>query len=277
MKPRSIVLASALGLAATGQLVAAPVISDIYRETFGNSTGANQSVSTVNWQVHTASGAATVVPAGGLPVFSVTSGISNPNNAVDLNAGTNANASSTNGFLFMNRSSTLRSSAVMLWTDEYVVDRSAGEVHSISFRQGNSTAATTSQVAIRIGASAWFVSDQIFSTAAMAATDTFETETFNFSTAGSAWRSLSFASGTSGTQGISVGATTLATALPTGNITAFGIYSAAMGTNNALGTSHSLRIDTFTISAIPEPSSYAALAGLGMLGFAATRRRRRSA
>lgn len=45
--------------------------------------------------------------------------------------------------------------------------------------------------------------------------------------------------------------------------------------NSNLGVEDSIYVDNFTITAVPEPSSFAAIAAVGALGFAASRRRRR--
>ena len=82
--------------------------------------------------------------------------------------------------------------------------------------------------------------------------------------------------------GISVSSTTLtatpsgtAAALATGTVNGFGFYGDA---GTAQGATQDLRMDDFAVSvtAIPEPSSYAALVGLGALGLVAFRRRSRA-
>jgi len=67
-----------------------------------------------------------------------------------------------------------------------------------------------------------------------------------------------------------------------GTITQAGTYGASglyAGVNfrNGFGNTRFTTLDTFTASAIPEPSAFAAIAGLGVLGLAASRRRRRHA
>jgi hypothetical protein len=52
-------------------------------------------------------------------------------------------------------------------------------------------------------------------------------------------------------------------------------YASTVDIGNAI-TSGQMRFDNLSVSAVPEPSTYAALAGAGVLGFACWRRRRRA-
>ena len=64
------------------------------------------------------------------------------------------------------------------------------------------------------------------------------------------------------------------------NVAAGTTVSIRIGTSGATGSSATLLLDDVevfgSVSAVPEPSSFATLAGLAMLGFAASRRRSRS-
>jgi hypothetical protein len=75
--------------------------------------------------------------------------------------------------------------------------------------------------------------------------------------------------GTVGTLIDSIAATTLTSAALYADAS---LYAGFRGfASNGLGA-----VDNFAISQIPEPSAFAALAGLGVLGLAASRRRRRA-
>lgn len=143
--------------------------------------------------------------------------------------------------------------AYLLFTDEYTVDTTATPVASVSWMTRNTSSSETSRVAVRI-ADQWYASNATFTNA-----NSWETKTFTFTTAASAWRTVAFAEGSP----LLVSTTTLTSPLPAGNITAFGLF-----TDNSNDTA---RIDDFTINAVPEPASLALLA-LGGLAIAGRRR-----
>lgn len=143
---------------------------------------------------------------------------------------------------------------------------STSELHSVSFatRNNGDVAGNYERVALRIGG-AWYVTDQTYGNAAGASTWT--NHEFVFTSVASAWRELSFSAGST----LSVAGSTLVAALPSGQVDAAGLLLFNTGTSNVL------RYDTFAINvtSVPEPSAFAALAGLGALGVVAMRRRRR--
>jgi hypothetical protein len=137
-------------------------------------------------------------------------------------------------------------------------------LHSVTFatRNNGDVAGNFQRVALRIDG-AWYVTSQAYGNAAGATAWT--GHEFLFTTDASAWRAVTFTPGAT----LSVSASTLASPLPSGTVDAAGLLLFNTGSNNVL------RYDTFTINVIPEPSAFAALAGLGALGFAAMRRRGR--
>jgi|GEM_PF-2707904 PEP-CTERM putative exosortase interaction domain len=144
-------------------------------------------------------------------------------------------------------------------------------IHSVSFLQGNNNE-TTFRVALRINES-WFVTEaqqgDVMSGDDFTGNTSGENYTgeksavkLTFDLTSESWSTLNFTSGSA----LSVGSTTT---LPSGTVTAFGFFV-------TLTNGGTIRVDDFTVmvSTIPEPSTFAALAGLGALGLAATRRRR---
>jgi hypothetical protein len=234
----------------------------VYRETFNNTTDPadNLALGNAGWALRHG------LLAGNGGIQTTNTGISSvTGRPVDL-GGVNSGSTDVvaNGLAFS--SLALTDGDGIFYTNEYTVARSVNEISTVSWYQGNANAGNSFRVAVQIGG-AWYASDAAFTGPAVGSAANFgtqaEAKSFTWTTAASAWRNLTFTPGTS----LSLGAV-LTEALPTGDLTGFGLY-----TNNRSGI---LRFDTFTITAVPEPSSFAALAGLGALGFVAARRRRRA-
>ncbi len=221
----------------------------VYREIFPNpSTAQDLPLSTAGWNSRWGASATNVprqeiAKANGSPtdVFPVNSNPANDGIAI--------------GYLVAHPGSgSYNGDPVLHWTDEYTIDRGYWDVYDVQWRQRNQSAADATQVAVRIDDD-WFVSEQSFSNPA---SDTWAFMRLNFGRA--SWLELDFEPGSLLALGSPV------SLLPSGDITAFGLFI-----NNAVNTH---RIDSFTISAVPEPHSAAILA-IAVLGFALGRPRRR--
>jgi hypothetical protein len=250
-------IASALAVG-TALSHAQPVL--VYSENFGTPGNTDVAITTVGWTMHYGSGL-----LGEVANTSVV-GTTNGGNADPANV--NAGASGTTSKRTFINGGASAGFDLLFWTEEHTIDRSLFSPTSVVFEMANSDAAASARVAVRIGTS-WFASDAVFSTPA-SGSGTWTSRTFTWSNDASAWRALTFdgtfsANGT----GLSIGASTLGPSLPAvGNITAFGLYY-----DSQIGN---MRTSLYQINAtpIPEPSSFAALAALGCLAFATTRRRR---
>lgn len=272
---------------ASGILFAAPspvAAAIIYRETFGNDTGANASQATLSdWALHTGStGSYNMGPQ-------ISNGPGKVGDVDNVNAG--PTISQTNGYFY--HASATETPPALFWTPEYSFDPADYEAGSIQFSwyQGNISASDAAQLAIRIG-SQWYASTQTFTNAAVSAGGNFplgddngnggvahggELKTLTFSPTAASWALLNFSgtyntatnAGTNSGAGLSLGSV-LEADLPSGVIDAFGWYFNSPSTNIK-------RLDTMTIqaTAIPEPSTLA-LAGFGlaMLGGWLSHRRR---
>ncbi len=256
MKKTPIFLASA----SLASLVVPSTAAVIYRETFGATT--DQTVLTAaGWNGLVGATAAAAVTSQ----FSLSSAAGRPADLDNVNAGTSA--SQSQGFVFNSNNT----SNILLYTAEYPVDTSLNQITTITFYVGNSgngaqLAANGFRVALEVGGN-WYASDQLLvnstgvaNAAAFGANA--QQVTFNFTSTAAAWRSLTVNPGTSLALGPALGAD-----LPSGTITAFGVYSDT-------GSSQTRRIDTFEINAeaIPEPSAALSTA-LGALLLTRTRRR----
>jgi hypothetical protein len=266
---------------------AASAQSVLYRETFSATTAFNNSQpGTVGWAVH--SGSAVYYSDFGQNAAGVGSGsVSLPVNGIptdvsNVNAGSqtstiNPSGQTATGIFFVSTgiNGTTPKPAFLAWTNE-AGPIAASTVGNISFYLGSTSGAQPVRVAVQVGGS-WYVSTETFqddniSGGASGFAAGASLQSFNFTTAASAWQTVSFQQSGSnpltsnGTGNLTITGTALSAL--SGNITAFGIYG-----NN--GSSATTRFDTYTITAIPEPSSFAALAGLGALGLVASRRRRR--
>jgi hypothetical protein len=134
---------------------------------------------------------------------------------------------------------------------------------------GAVTETASTRAVIQIGTD-WFASETTFNPTA---TNTWETHTLaNISTAN--WLTLSFDSDNNNAVTLGTTAQTLAAHNASGIVASVGFHvsnTATTGNNTAA----QYRIDNIVVTAIPEPSTYAALIGLLALGLVAWRRRSR--
>lgn len=236
--------------------------SVVYRETF-YSTVNNGTLNAANpalgWHFDkspTGAIGGTVVNADGLATRSGLNG--EPINLPAINAGTYAGTDQ--GIMFTTAGDARQG---LFYTSEYTA-LSSQNITQISWYAANSSTLPTQQVAIQVDGN-WFVSSALFTTPALSggafAANTAIKETLTF--AGSTWHALSY---TTGVTAFSISGTAIA--LPTGNVTAFGLFIDTANSGN-------VRFDTFEISAssIPEPSSYAVIVGFAVLGLGLCRRR----
>jgi hypothetical protein len=233
----------------------------IYREVFGNPAGnTNANLNLVGWSGAwgpTATDSGTPSPNN----FGISSALGKPNNLDNINAG-GPSLSQANGLLFTSGGT----AATMSWiayTAGYTVDTTANPIQDISFYAGSAANAGVIpgfRIAVQIDGN-WYASTAVLAnTVAVATAGVFNTGaqqvTFNWTTAASAWDSLTFVPGTSLVLG-----STLVSDLPGGNVTAFGLYS-----DQLTGTGATRRFDTFQIDPVPEPSSVVlVLSGVGVL------------
>jgi hypothetical protein len=250
----------------------------LYRETF-SSTVNNANHSNVSWAVQR-SGGTSYTNAGFDNVAGISSQTGRVTDLGNVNAGNTTNATinsggqTSTGFFFIN-ANLVNGSAnpTLAWTNE-AGPIAVSNVGKFSFDIGNVSTTQNVRVAIQVG-SAWYVSSTAITSPAVSGAGLFaslaQPRELTFSTAAGSWNTITFQqAGTNpltsaGTGSLSLGA--LATTDLAGDINAFGLYVES-GADN-------VRFDTFTItSAIPEPSAYAVLAGLGALGLAVLRRRR---
>jgi hypothetical protein len=252
----------------------------IYRETFSQTAGAaNTNFDFVGWSGYWSPTAQstdqgnTINTNNGATVynnFGVGSSLGRPSGLNNVNAG--ANVGNTNGFPFSSGFLSV-SNNILTYTTEYTVDPTLWNVGSISFYSGNTSntfpkGMPGSRIAIQIGGN-WYVSatnmvqnNNIANAAAFATSG--QQMIFNWTTAASAWDSLTFVPGTS----LAVGSV-LGSDLPSAPITAFGLYSDPSVNTNGVGGIATRRWDTYEIdgtAVVPEPSSVAlVLIGLGAL------------
>jgi hypothetical protein len=240
--------------------------AQIYREVFGNNTAANNLLSTVGWSG--AWGPTAIDSAGGGMLannFGVSAALGAPQNLGNINAP--LELSQANGLLFTSGGT----AATMSWiayTTGYTVDTTANPIQDISFYAGSTVNAGVIpgfRIAVQIDGN-WYASSAVLANpVSVSSAANFhlapgsggaQQVTFTWTTAASAWDSLTFVPGTSLVLG-----STLVSDLPGDNITAFGLYS-----DQLTGAGSTRRFDTFQIDPVPEPSSVVlVLSGVGML------------
>lgn len=238
----------------------------IYREVFGNNTAFNLNVTAIGWAGAWGSTALAPSSLGGTYTnnFGISNAAGSPSSLDNVNAG-GASLSLANGLAFTS-GGTMANTNWLAYTTGYTVDTSAYSIQDISFYAGsaaNGASVPGFRIAVQIDGS-WYATSQVFANATgIASASNFATQaqqkTFTWTTTASAWDSLNFTAGST----LSLGST-LSSALPSDNITAFGLYS------DAINGGATRRFDTFQIDAspvsAPEPSSVVlTLSGLGVL------------
>ena len=237
--------------------------AQIYREVFGNTpAGANALLSSVGWSGAwgpTATDSSNPSPNN----FGISSQLGDPQTLDNINAGGPA-ISTANGLVFTSGTAASLNNWIA-YTTGYTVDPSLTPIQDISFYAGSAANGTYGipgfRIAVEIDGN-WYASTEVLAnTVAVPSAANFNTlaqqETFTWTTAASAWDSLTFVPGTSLVLG-----STLTSDLPGDPITAFGLYSdQEPGGGNA-----TRRFDTYQIDTVPEPGSVAlGLLGLGVL------------
>jgi hypothetical protein len=236
----------------------------IYREVFGNNTAANVNLSTVGWSGSwgsTATDSGTPSPNN----FGISAAVGNPNNLDNINAG-GSSLSLANGLVFTSGTAASLTNWIA-YTTGYTVNTALTPVQDISFSAGSAANGTFGipgfRIAVQIDGN-WYASTQVLAnTVAVASAANFNTGaqqvTFNWTTAATAWDSLSFTPTTTLVLG-----SVLTSPLPGDPITGFGLYSdQEAGNGNA-----TRRFDTFEIDTVnaPEPgSTMLVLSGAGVM------------
>jgi hypothetical protein len=245
---RTIVSLAAIALAPA---VASAVT--VYSETFDNTTGSRQAVSTVGWFSYVGSDTTIDTTASTTAEFGATTGTNG--SAINNLAGIGG----TGGFLTQGvATAPMRG---LLFTEKEEVQVNIAEIETVSWYQLNRNGAHVSRLAIRIGTQ-WYVSKQNFGSPHASGPSNFPTEatlrTTTITTVADDWYLLNFST-TAGIADINASPTSPAEAL-SGTISAIGIYT-RFG-----GESGFARFDNFTVTAIPEPAaSLMIIGGLPLL------------
>jgi hypothetical protein len=235
----------------------------IYREVFGNTSGnTNANLNLVGWSGAwgpTATDSSNPSPNN----FGISSALGDPQNLDNINAG-GSSLSMANGLAFTSGTGASLNNWIA-YTTGYTVDTTANPIQDISFYAGSAANGTFGipgfRIAVQIDGN-WYASTTVLAnTVAVSSAANFNTGAqqviFNWTTAASAWDSLSFTPSSTLVLG-----STLASDLPGDNVTGFGLYSdQEPGGGNA-----TRRFDTFQIDTVPEPSSVVlVLLGVGVL------------
>ena len=237
----------------------------IYREVFGNNSATNANLNLVGWSGAwgpTATDSSNPSPNN----FGISTALGDPQNLDNINAG-GPSLSLANGLAFTSGTGASLNNWIA-YTTGYTVNTALTPIQDISFYAGSAANGTFGipgfRIAVQIDGN-WYASTEVLAnTVAVASAANFNTlaqqVVFNWTTAASAWDSLTFVPGTT----LALGSPLLSD-LPGDPVTAFGLYSdqepGTAGPGNA-----TRRFDTYQIDTVPEPSSVVlALFGAGML------------
>jgi len=268
-----VVLAGALLLCA--QLTHAQAI---YFENFGNvgtpipnAIGGNTNLEQSGWSGAWGPTAIdSAASSGGVNNFGISSQVGSPTNLPNIGAA--GTSQSISGLVFVSGGANLPGlTNFIAYTSAFTVDTSLYNVQDISFYAGSSAGTggviPGFRIAVQIDGN-WYASTQVLgNTNAVSSAGNFrnapnaggaQQQTFNWTTAASAWDSLTFVSSNSLALGSVLGSD-----LAGDNITAFGLYSDVNVAGAPIRRFDSYQIDA---TAVPEPSSVALVfAGFGML------------
>ncbi len=229
----------------------------IYSATYSNTTGSNQSVSSLGagWASYYGSAGTVTTTANWAALLTSASGTGDLSlGYARMNMGTyNATTSTTDRFSIVQTglSLDLGNGATISW------DATAQVIY------------TRVQVLIQLNNSDWYVSNTVFQPTNQGlnwnnSTPSIYRESLTFSTAAAGWSAFSLVGGNS----MAIGST-LASDLPSSTVTGIGLY--AYNTNTAGGTA--LFLDTLTVS-VPEPATTALFVMAGCILLAAFRVKR---
>lgn len=240
-------LPSLITLAALSFSTAHAVV--VFTENFDNTSGSDKNFDTVGWSsVHSATGTAYAT--------------NTTTNVPIVSSAASSTGAAPAGYLFHN---TFQGNDPVMY---YVAGLNLGspvggeKLDTVTFALRNVSTTENIQIALQFGAgNDWFLGDSIYNNTASSVWTTGLTLDLSAET----WKALTVNVGTT----ITIGSAASLPTFNTSSLTGIGFYTATTGNPNYI------RIDTLAINGvIPEPSTYATLAGGLALGFVMLRRRR---
>jgi hypothetical protein len=229
----------------------------IYRETFSNIVNnTNLNAWAGGWSLHRNAPSVGGVVSNTSATNSVLSDADGrPTNVAPINAGTYTQ--DVKGLAFAASGDMLEA---LFFTSEYTWD--AANLTDIKWYMGNGATSVQQRAALQVGTQ-WYVSAVKSGSSIGGASNFAGQATQQTVLKADNWFALSYVVGDVA-QPFSISGT--ATALPTGTVTAMGIFTNTYNAGNS-------RFDTFEVNAIPEPSTLV-LVGISLLGVVFLRRRR---
>jgi hypothetical protein len=259
----------ALGAVALGSLLLASSANaavTIYAQGFSNNSGSNQEYSDYEWfQNSVRSTGSNFVIYDGAQVLGTTQDSKSTIN--NVNAVTPHGDNESIGIMFISPQQGTNAGRTFSWTNDSDIQVDVTTLDSVSFdvSRNTSTAGNGFRIAVQIS-DQWYVTsslNQPVQATGVQFDGSADSFTFDWTNLSTAWNTISFVEGTS----INTTLGTVASDL-TGTVQSIGLYTQTTG-------NFGLFIDNYTVTAVPEPSTYAMLAGLLALGVVMLRRRLR--
>lgn len=207
----------ALGLALAAPMARADVV---YDQPFDSLNGASTLLASSGWQVHHSATAASALYTAPLPDSDAFAAYIHDNGHVWCTNNLNANVRAA------------------LWTD--ALDPVATRIAQVTFDLRSGSPQSIARLIVRVG-SQWYIHAGFY----QADADQFELQKIPLYDGGATWQTLDFVPGSSLSQ---TGGSGSLIPLPSGAVTAVGVYLATSGTGNTAGC---IRLDNFRIITAP--------------------------
>ncbi|MGC9452869.1 MAG: PEP-CTERM sorting domain-containing protein [Oceanipulchritudo sp.] len=235
----------------------------IYQQGFSNNTGSNQAIGDFEWfQNSIKSDGTNFVIYNGTQNLGTHDG---PTVAPNVNAVTPYGDNIALGLMFVSPQQGTDAGRTVSWTNDADIQVDVSTLESVSMDTGvnTSNAGNGFRIAVQI-ADQWYVQSSLTQPSQTSGANfdsNADAYTFNWTNTAANWNTISFVENTSLSQTLGAVGSDLS-----GTVQSIGFWTETTG-------NFGQHWDNFTVTVVPEPSTYAMLAGLLALGLVMVRRR----